>query len=274
VVVSNLFGWIASSDVMLVVNQTPIADASASQLLYISVNGTDARAVLDGTRSSDPDGDLLQYLWLSTLNAQPSTVLASGVVVVVVLPVGTHPLLLVVDDGLLTDTNAFTVEVLTAAQAVERLVASVELDVSRSRPLIATLSAALASIDRSNPVSAINQLLAFQNKVRAQVMPLDAALADSFLQTAQAVIDVLSGGATNPGGRPHGRFTSVTRDSNGRVQMQLSAEPGRLHILEASTNLVDWDMIGVATEQADGSFAVEDANAGRFPNRFYRVVSP
>ena len=110
--------------------------------------------------------------------------------------------------------------------------------------------------------------------VCAQVAPLDSALAATFIQKAQEVIDVLSGGLTNPGGRPHGRFTSVTRRANGQVQMDLSAEPGRIHILETSSNLVDWEMIGVAAKEADGSFAVEDPNAARFPNRFYRLVSP
>ena len=84
----------------------------------------------------------------------------------------------------------------------------------------------------------------------------------------------LSGGNTNPGGRPHGRFTAVKHQPNGRVQLQFSAEPGRVYIVEASTNLVDWEKIGVAMDQGDGTFTFEDANAAQFPNRFYRLVSP
>jgi hypothetical protein len=56
--------------------------------------------------------------------------------------------------------------------------------------------------------------------------------------------------------------------------MQFSAEPGPVYILEASTNLVDWQKIGVAREQSYGTFSFEDANAARFPQRFYRVVAP
>src|SRR5205085_4226458 len=43
------------------VNQPPVADASATVPLVISGNGTNAETILDGSRSSDPEGDLLQY---------------------------------------------------------------------------------------------------------------------------------------------------------------------------------------------------------------------
>ncbi len=190
---------------------------------------------------------------------------------VVVLPLGMHLLDLVVSDGWLTATNGYTVEVISTAKAARRLETAVGVGVSRSEPLLATLSAALASIDRRNPVSAINQLLAFENKVSAQTAPLDPVLAASFIQAAQDVIAALSGGNTNPSGRPHGRFESIVRQPDGRVQLQLSREPGRLYILEASTNLVDWEMIGVADDHGDGTFGLEDPNGGKFPSRFYRV---
>jgi hypothetical protein len=37
---------------------------------------------------------------------------------------------------------------------------------------------------------------------------------------------------------------------------------------------VDWETIGLVHEQADGTFTFEDPNAARYPNRYYRVVSP
>ena len=58
------------------------------------------------------------------------------------------------------------------------------------------------------------------------------------------------------------------------MQMKLSGPAGRVYLVEASTNLLGWEVIGVASKQPDASFAFEDADAARFPNRFYRVVNP
>jgi len=260
---------IGAIELQEICDRPPVADASATVLLLISANGTNATVILDGSRSSDPDGDPLQYAW-----SEAGSRLASGVVAVTVLPVGAHSILLVVNDGLLTDTNAISVEVITTAQAVDQLVASVNSDVSRSAPLRATLAAAIASIDRSNPTAAINQLGAFQNQVSAQVAPLDAALAGTFIQAAQQAIDTLSGGNANPGGHPQSLFTSMTRQLSGPARLHFTGEPGRRYIIEASTNQADWEMIGVAAGEADGSFVFEDAQSARLPRRFYRIVAP
>jgi hypothetical protein len=263
--VTNAFGSVLSSNALLVVNHPPVADAGATPLLFISPNGTNSPVVLNGSRSLDPDGDLLHYAWYETGVTNP---LATGVVAVVVLPVGAHPLELVVNDGLVTGTNAITVEVITTAQAVERLAAAVSDDVSRAQPLIATLLAALASLDRSNPTAAINQLQAFQNQVRAQVSPLDPLLAEHFIQATQQIIDSLIEGS----GRAHGKFSSFSRQADGKTRLQFEAAPGALYIIEASTNLVDWEKIGVATD--NGTFEFEDANAGLYRARYYRIILP
>ena len=189
-------------------NRPPVADASGTQPVVISANGTDAGVLLNGTRSSDPDGNALEYEWYEVGQSMP---LGTGEIAAVVLPVGVHPILLVVDDAMLSATNAVTVEVITTAEALERLIAQVAATWPRSRPLVATLSAALASVGRGNRVSAMNQLQAFQNKVRAQVVPSDPALAATFIQAAQDIIDVLSGGNISAASRPHGRFRSVGR---------------------------------------------------------------
>jgi len=111
-------------------------------------------------------------------------------VAVVVLPVGSHSIDLVVSDGLATGTDSITVSVLTTSQGVQGLIAVVEGSAVRNpKPLMATLWAALASIDRGKLLAAANQLRAFEHKVRAQVA--DPALAGQLIEAAQQVIDAL-----------------------------------------------------------------------------------
>jgi hypothetical protein len=175
-----------------------------------------------------------------------------------------------VDDGLAADAKTFTVELITPAQAVERLIALVNSQAEKPHPLVATLSAAPASIERGNVPSAINQLEVFQNKVRAQVAPDDPALAGQFIQAAQDIIDALSRDCVSA--KPHGKIGNVQRHGNGKVRMEFSAPDGRIYLVEASTNLVDWEKIGVAVQSGPGEFEFEDPAGVRLPTRFYRIV--
>jgi len=167
----------------------PVADVSATETWVISANGVDATAVLDGSHSSDPDGDSLEYLWLSTLNSEPSTLQATGAVAAVVLPVGTQGIELVVSDGVLSATNSVTIEVVTATEAVQALMVQVASSCPRAKPLMASLSAAFASLGRGNLGAAANQLAAFQNKVKAQVT--DSVLARQLIEAVRRVRDAL-----------------------------------------------------------------------------------
>jgi Domain of unknown function (DUF5122) beta-propeller len=71
--------------------------------------------------------------------------------------------------------------------------------------------------------------------------------------------------------QPPCRFTSVGYESNGRVRVQFFAPAGLIYAVGASTNLVTWEAIGLAKEQADGTFVFEDTDAARFPYRYYRI---
>jgi len=55
--------------------------------------------------------------------------------------------------------------------------------------LLATLEAALASFERGSLRSGVNQLGAFQNKVRAQVARKEGALAAAWIASAEEIID-------------------------------------------------------------------------------------
>jgi hypothetical protein len=267
--VTNAFGTIVSSNAVLTVNRSPTADASATAPLVVVPPNCNPTIVLDGSRSSDPDGDPLHFFWFQNGAATP---LATGAVAVVTLPFGENSLFLSVDDGLATNTQSFTVQVITPGEAVQELMDLVNAEASKPNPLNASLRAALKSIDRGNTTPAINQLQAFEHKVSAQVSGDDPALADNFTHAAEQIIDILN--ADCLGEKPHGHIGKISHNSQGKPQIQFTAPAGFVYIIEASTNLVDWEKIGVATNAGAADFQFEDPSGGVTPSRFYRIVAP
>ena len=74
-------------------NKTPVANAGPDQTVECAgPNG--AAVVLDGTKSSDPDGDALNSTW-----TENGMVIAAGLNPAVTLAYGTHAITLTVDDG-------------------------------------------------------------------------------------------------------------------------------------------------------------------------------
>jgi hypothetical protein len=55
------------------------------------------------------------------------------------------------------------------------------------------------------------------------------------------------------------------------MKHNFTGQSGKVHIAEASTNLVDWEAVGTATIKADGTFEFEDHDAIKNQSRFYRV---
>jgi uncharacterized repeat protein (TIGR01451 family) len=170
-------------------NEAPVADASASDLLVISGNNVDAKVHLDGSRSSDADGDPLTYNWL-----EGTTPLAAGVTADVTLNIGIHAIDLVVSDGLASDSDTIEAAVISASDAVHLLILKIEeTDLGRKnkRPLESTLRAAATAFSEGRFRPGVNQLEAFQNKVRAQIADQDPAAAACFNDLAQQIINAI-----------------------------------------------------------------------------------
>lgn len=62
----------------------------------------------------------------------------------------------------------------------------------------------------------------------------------------------------------------VSLQENGSFQFTLTSSPGRTHVLNASTNLIDWTPLCTSTP-IGGSWIVVDANAASFQRRFYKA---
>ncbi|PYJ02240.1 MAG: hypothetical protein DME25_16550, partial [Verrucomicrobia bacterium] len=168
-------------------NHPPVAVLTATSTNVISFNGSNAVVHLNGTLSSDPDNDPLTFATFLDAGTVP---VAHTATVDLVLDLGDHTIMLLVDDGHGgTATATVIVHVITAGEAVDDLVQQVDqanLERRNKRPLIASLKVGTASFDRGNFESGANQLRASQNKIRAQVAPVDAALASSLIAAAVA----------------------------------------------------------------------------------------
>ena len=255
---------------LLAGNHAPIADASAIATLVVSPNGSNAPVVLNGTKSSDPDGDALTYAWFHT---GASNAFATGVVANVTLHVGSKPLTLVVSDGKATGSQNITVEVKTAGAAfndLRALIRSGHLG-RRAAPLLAALSTAEFAANHGHKNQAIARLRAFKFWVRALVQPTDPALAAQLIRLAQAVI-VSLGPIHDP--TPHVvQIESIRPGAGGKPHLRIRGRSGNVYIVEVSTNMANWVPLGEATESSTGLFEFDDAST-QTGSRFYRVVAP
>jgi hypothetical protein len=250
------------------VNDAPVADASATPLRsIISANNVNAVAVLDGSRSSDIDEDTLQFHWRENWSGLLSQYIATGMVTSVTLPVGVHNIVLDVSDGLVTASDGLTIEIIGGTPTIQPIIDLINGSVlvrKNSRPLMTSLEQAGDSMNRGSAGAAVNQLQAFQNKVRAQVLPFDPALANQLIALAQSIIDSIG----DPGPKP--KLTMNLQPNTRTTRMKFAGNGSRAYVVEASTDLVHWQAIGTAKYRGYGEFQFDDsAAAGQV--RFYRV---
>jgi hypothetical protein len=164
-----------------------------TNLIVIAADSRNAKVTFDGSKSYDLDDTNFYYFWY-----EGATLFSTNVVAHESLSLGSHEITLLLDDTFPLGTNSVSanVEVISPAEAIAiviGLVDSSNFGKKNTQPLIATLEAAIASFERGNATSGLNQLGAFQNKVRAQVAPFDATLAAELIAAAQTIIDAVRG---------------------------------------------------------------------------------
>ena len=91
----------------IIVNRPPTADAGADQTVECTSAGTTAVA-LNGTGSSDPDGDTLTYSWSApgVTFDNPNSATPTGN-----FSIGTHTVTLIVSDGIAQDSDTVSITV-------------------------------------------------------------------------------------------------------------------------------------------------------------------
>jgi hypothetical protein len=69
------------------------------------------------------------------------------------------------------------------------------------------------------------------------------------------------------------KLSSLPSASSGsQMQLELRGAPNRVYMVQASTTLMEWAMIGLCVTDANGSVTLADPDAGKYPARLYRVV--
>jgi poly(3-hydroxybutyrate) depolymerase len=182
------------------VSPVPIVEVSPlarfpgyTNLIVIAPDSANAVVEFDASGSYDLDDTNFNYFWF-----EGADLFSTAVVVTNRLSLGTHQIVLRVDDTYPLGTNSAnaSVEVISPEEAVLIIIGLLDdSDLARKRqqPLMASLAAAAVSFERGNASAGANQLEAFQRKVRAQVTPLASQLAADLVSAAQTIIDAVGG---------------------------------------------------------------------------------
>jgi len=150
-----------------------------------------AKVLLNARQSNDPDGDSLTFEWKIDGAAVSADMEATAD-----LGIGKHVVGLTANDGKTTGSDEIVVQVVGAVDVLNQLISAVansSIPEKRKTPLLASLNAAEAALNRGNQNAALNQLVAFQHKLSAQIAGAYPDLANLWGGLATLVADTVAG---------------------------------------------------------------------------------
>jgi hypothetical protein len=92
--------------------------------------------------------------------------------------------------------------------------------------------------------------------------------------TGEALASAAREALNDANARPRGRIQPTASLEPGGIRLEFNGTRGAIYIVEASADMVNWAWIGVAREDADGTFAFEETEVQPQACRFYRIVTP
>jgi len=170
--------------------------ANGGKLFAIAVNKDYVCLTLDGSQSTDPDGDPIFITWVID-----GTNLVSGVVVTNCLNAGCHTITMVADDGASRCHQPLDICIIEPSEAVEQCMALVEstaLERKNKRPLLVSLKAAKIAFDREGWKVGKLMLRVFEFKVYAQIWRQNPAEAATFIECAENISKAIECAVTTP----------------------------------------------------------------------------
>ena len=166
---------------------------SLTNLLVVAGHDDQGCVILDGSGSTDANGDPLQYSWFADGLAAP---IATGALATNCFALGEHEITLSVDDGQCLGTVTVHFEVVTGCDLIERLIDDLNnsaLPRSKKRPLLGVLKKICTEFERDKKnrfKNAVRRLAEFQKKLRGELRhyPVERA---QFHAEAQGIIDAI-----------------------------------------------------------------------------------
>lgn len=192
-------------------NQAPIAVASASPDSVPMGDGDQTVVTLDGSQSSDPDGDVLTFSWNVPSGTFVGGTTATSAMAQVTFPGNApYPVTLTVDDGQGATAQAqLTVEVIAAANEVPVVVVSA----SQLTTPINDGNQTVITIDASNSTDPDGDPLTYSWVVPSGTFVAGTSATDSIIQV------------TFPGVAPYVVVVTVSDDKGGSADGTVTITP-------------------------------------------------